>query len=549
LLQTQIRGAGLARSIDRVAEIWALPASQLTDAAAVLLILLPCAAAATIGAAHTRIYGHDIFIALDAGWRVLNGQRPDIDFSPSMGPLLGLLAAAGLRVAHGSVNGIGSASALVGAIAGFWGYGLVRRRMPALPALLIALALTLIAVAPFPVGLMPNLLSHAMVYNRYGYALLGVVVVGCFRPGDASLPEGFSTGIISCALLFLKPCYCLVALAFAACSIMLTRPRRSRLAGMLLGTLVTGLAMMVYLRFDLPAVWNDLHVMGAARSAGLSLWNIRWSFFKGFPDFLPLALLALFASVLRDDVRPLFVTALLCIGGALLLATNAQPSGYPLNAVLAILLAECGGAANRPDVARVLKPDGVLALLALVCYLPTVVSNANGLAYALFDKTRNPDSIATFHATHLASLLLSDVPDANDADQRSNGRVYVDYVNDGLDLIRRVSPPQETIFTLDMANPFSYALLRHPPRGGSPALAFNHTFNDQHKPPPDWLFGSADVVMVPKHPASAEMDARALFRNYLASIQAGFRLCSESDWWQLYKRPGNLQGCSAFNAR
>jgi hypothetical protein len=116
-------------------------------------------------------------------------------------------------------------------------------------------------------------------------------------------------------------------------------------------------------------------------------------------------------------------------------------------------------------------------------------------------------------------------------------------------LIQRFSRPKETVFTLDMANPFPYALLRRPARGGSPALAFNHTFNDQHKPSPDWLFGSADIVMVPKHPASSDPDARALFRNYLPSIQAGFRLCAESDWWLLYKRPGNLQACAAISAR
>ncbi|HYL37272.1 MAG TPA: hypothetical protein VEV17_15250 [Bryobacteraceae bacterium] len=557
--QTQTSGIGLAQSIDRAAEIWAQPASRVTDAGAILLILVFCMAAAMIGAVHTRIFGHDIFTFFDAGWRVLNGQRPDIDFSPSMGPLLCLLTAAGLELARGSVNSIGYTGALVGAIAGLWGYGLVRRRMPALPAVLIALALTLIAVAPFPIGLLPNLLSHAMAYNRYGYALLGVIVVECFRPDDASLPGGISTGVISCALLFLKPSYCLVALGFAAGSLAFARPTRRRVVGMLLGASLAGFAMMAYLRFDFLAAWNDLRMMGQARGAGLSLWNIRWSFLKGLADFLPLGLLALFASVIRSEkepiflaAQPLFVTALFWIGGAALLATNAQPNGYPLNAVLAILLVELGRRANSaPAIApRFLKAETILVLLGLSSCILILAGNASGLAYALFDKGRTPpDSVLRFDAPRLSSLFFYDVPDGSDADQRSNGRVYVAYVNDGLNLIRRVSPERETIFTLDMVNPFSYGLLRRPPRGGTPTLAFNNTFSDQHKPSPEWLFGSADVVMVPKHPASAETLARAMFRNYLGGIQAGFRLCAESDWWQLYKRPGNLQGCSAVSAR
>ncbi len=74
-------------------------------------------------------------------------------------------------------------SALVGAIVGGWAYALSRRRMAATPAILSAVLLELIAVAPFPIGWPPNTLSHAMIYNRYGYALLGLVVLECFRPG------------------------------------------------------------------------------------------------------------------------------------------------------------------------------------------------------------------------------------------------------------------------------------------------------------------------------------------------------------------------------
>ena len=103
------------------------------------------------------------------------------------------------------------------------------------------------------------------------------------------------------------------------------------------------------------------------------------------------------------------------------------------------------------------------------------------------------------------------MPDGTDADRRSNGPTYVTYVNDGVNLLNRASRMDETVFTLDVQNPFSYALLRRPAHGGSAALYFDHTFNDQHKPSAAWLFGSADIVMVPKHPSGAELDASALF--------------------------------------
>jgi hypothetical protein len=504
----------------------------------VLLILLICAVTAAIGAVHTRIFGHDIFIFFDAGWRVLNGQRPEIDFNPSMGPLLSFLAAAGLKLAHDSSNGIGYMSAMIGGVAGCWAYALSRRRIAAVPAMLAGVLIALIATGPFPIGFSPNLLSHAMIYNRYGYALLGLIVLECFQTGRGTIAGGASTGVVSAALLFIKPSYALVALGFAACSLIVQDRRLRRAAGIAIGLAAVGIAMMAYLRFDLAAFVGDLRMMSAARSSGLSLWNIRWSLFKGLGGFLPLGLLALLVASVAASLRPLLLTALVWIGGALLLATNAQPGGFPLNAVLALLLVEQGRAyaggvlSGLPGFP---KPQAVLVLLGLICYAPIAIGNASGLVYALADSRTNP-SVARFSEPTLAKLVLYDTPDGTDADLRSNGRVYVEYVNDGVALLERNSLPNETVFTLDMANPFPYALGRRPPGGGTPALSFNHTFNDQNKPTPEWLFGSADIVMVPKHPASSEPDARALFRNYLPAVESRFRLCAESDWWKLYRR-------------
>ena len=140
--------------------------------------------------------------------------------------------------------------------------------------------------------------------------------------------------------------------------------------------------MMTYLQFDFAAVWSDLRLMSAARerracrcgtSAGRSS--------KGLADLLPLVLLALLVSI-ATTLRPLIWTALVFIGGGLVLATNAQPSGYPLNALLAILLVEHGRAAIKDPTSR-LQSDTILVLLGLICYAPVFFSNASGVAYAL----------------------------------------------------------------------------------------------------------------------------------------------------------------------
>jgi hypothetical protein len=556
--QNRRSGGELGGSLDRLPQFWRLSPSYSLDACAILLMLAVSAGAAVIGAVHTRIFGHDIFILLDSGWRVVNGQRPVLDYSPGIGELLPLVMAAGLNLAHNSVRGVGYASALLGAVAGLWSYAIARNRMGWIPATLTSLLLTLIAVAPYPLGLLPNMFSHAMVYNRYGYALLGIVVVESFQraPGTKRIPGSLSTGIVSAALLFLKPSFGLVALVFAAYSVLLDRRNWQRLIGILMGLAAGSLAMMAWLRFDFEAIFNTLQLLAAARSSGLSWWEIRWAVIKGLPDFLGLAVLGVFVGAVRNSnaslarsLGPLVVVTLVMLGGALLLATNAQDGDYPLNAVLAILLVEQGLVRAKHSragaTAGFLRAEAVILFVGLMCFVPELLASAAGLGSAIVNSRRKPpvSEVARFQSPHLAGLLLYNVPSGTSAESRSNGNTYVTYVNDGVDLIRRVSKSSETVFTLDFVNPFSYALLRRPAVGGADCMVFNHQFNDEHKPTPEWLFGAADIVMVPKHPSAADVDTNGLFRNYLPSIQERYRLCAETDWWQLYKSPSHLEGC------
>src|ERR1700683_5110230 len=150
--QNRRSGGEPGSALDRLPQFWRLSPSYSLDACAILLILAVSAATACIGAVHTRIFGHDVFLLLDSGWRVLNGQRPAVDYSPGVGALLPLLMAAGLKLARYSVQGIGYASALVGAVIGLWSYSIARNRVAWAPAALISLLLTLIAVAPYPLG-------------------------------------------------------------------------------------------------------------------------------------------------------------------------------------------------------------------------------------------------------------------------------------------------------------------------------------------------------------------------------------------------------------
>ena len=59
-------------------------------------LLFLCFTTIYIGAVPTNIFGHDIFFLLDNSWRVVNGQRPHLDYTSAWGSLTFVIFALGL---------------------------------------------------------------------------------------------------------------------------------------------------------------------------------------------------------------------------------------------------------------------------------------------------------------------------------------------------------------------------------------------------------------------------------------------------------------------
>src|ERR1700683_1952307 len=87
-----------------------------------VLLLLVWLAVAIVGVPRLRMFGHDVFVSLDGGWRVLNGERPQVDFYAQMGPVYYLLHAAGLWLAGNNARGLGYGSALATTLISFWAF-------------------------------------------------------------------------------------------------------------------------------------------------------------------------------------------------------------------------------------------------------------------------------------------------------------------------------------------------------------------------------------------------------------------------------------------
>ena len=524
--------------------------------AAFVAVLLVSGLTAAASPIHARLYGHDIFFLLDNGWRALNGQRVHVDYASAWGPLTFLLIAGGLAVSGASVAAVGYTNALVALVTGLWSLWLAAARSKSVGVIAYPCLVALLVAAPFALGDPPIYTSHGMVYNRYGYALLAIIMIECFQPAAIRqssrrmLIEPVLTGCAASLLLFLKITYFMVAFLFVALSLLFWERRRMRALAMATGFAVLTLVFLAYLRFDVGAMVSDLLTAGAARRGSLGSRHEFASLAEAVGPGVLLGILTFGCarlapkiSAVRWQLSRYCLTALAVITADCMLGlTNAQLSTYPLAAIFAIVLM----LSVKPEVGR-RNDAALLIVIAGLLTAPFEFQQAAGLAFGLVEARTNSNlsGVLRFESPRLRPLVLYDVP-ATNIDHYSNGREYVSSINDGMQLLTARTGPSDKITTLDMFNPFAYALGREPVRGGIAAAAYRYTLDDTHHPSPARFFGNATVVMIPKYPASPPMFFDGYRNIYQPTIDREFRLEAESARWKLYRRVA-VPGSNALN--
>ena len=193
-----------------------------SDATFLAALVLACGLSAFVGvAAPLGSFAHDTLFFLSNAYRVAQGQVPHRDFSSAWGPVMFLIHAAGLWLSGMRPAGLGYANALFGALIAIWAFLIVRRRWPPASACALGIYTLLLITAPFPIGIAPADFGYAMSYNRYGYALFGIIMIECAADAPLMQPGiwhriggAVSTGIALGLLAFLKISYAFVAFPF-----------------------------------------------------------------------------------------------------------------------------------------------------------------------------------------------------------------------------------------------------------------------------------------------------------------------------------------------
>lgn len=522
------------------------------DMAFALSLIVVCSATAYIGiVSPLRSFAHDAFFFLDNAYRVTQGQVPDRDFSSAWGPIMFLIDAAGLRLSSMRPDGIGYANALFGGLIALWAFLIVRSRSAG-TACATGLFTALLIMAPFPLGNDPVSFSLAMTYNRYGYALFGVLLVEVVsdvlplsRTRRHKTIGSFSSGLVLGLLVFLKISYALVAIPFtAACLICTARGRVRRLAGLSAGFVIVTVAMACYLRFDLSDMLHDIAMAASARRLSLQPMSLlRPIVFVQNAPLLALALL-----IERRGVsglwgwsahgRAIGVALLTVAAGCLLLISNQQTNCFPLNAYAAVTLL----AFYASKQASAGKPGWLtITILAWFCCLPLAIQNVTSLASATVMRAwpGEAPSLTLTAPGWVQHPVFAPVVGAFKT--ATYGEEYVTAVNEGLALIVRRTDARDGVLAFDMFNPFNYLLGRPSPKGGFAAAAYDYVFSDASHPSAQRVLGNATYVIVRKYEAAAAdrpeegSDVAGLVHLYGRVLEQRFSVVEETPHWVLWR--------------
>ena len=495
----------LERLASRIVAAWAAPLlrSRWAHAALLLAVVNICAARARIGLGAMQMFSHDAFMPLDGAWRLLNGQRPHIDFYSFVGVLAYAPTAIGLLLSHGGSQAFGYAQALQSLVLGVWAYLLARKRLPDVPAVLFTLALTLLAATPFALGYSPLEISPATTYNRYGYAALALIMLEAFAQRKRSdFWGGASTGALLVILFFLKVSYFAGAVVLLAALMPCRLQTLRRWAGIGAGLAALALPFCTYYGFQMLPMIRDLAMVAGAKRVHprAYLFDSIFTDVAAIAGFGALTALVLFSSERSRAAKATLIASLaVSCTGLFLIFGNCEPHGLPLS--LFFLLIAVGQFDFRTSGIPHLF-QGVVLVWASVFTVAALTPSV--LAFASAFSVKAPEY------------------------------AYQTFVDDGLKLLRQNQKPDDTVMSLDFTNPFSFQLGMKPAPGGTTALQFQTTFSDAHRPSAERLFGSAKLVMVPKKFSDGTLQ-ESIPRLYGPYLNSHFKLVAESAQWRLYR--------------
>lgn len=522
--------------------------SRLWHVAAALGIVAVLAAHLYVTPVASTRYAHDLVVLVGMGARWLQGLRPHADFYSPFGPVPYALFGSAMRAAGGHARGVAwVASTMVAPALGLALVALVGRPGAVARAALafdVALLTLGVRVLDHP----PETFAYGMIYNRFEFAALVVIMGAMFLPFDEGRESGrwwvrpstraaLVAGLLTAALLWCKLNFGGAAGAFVLTGAWLqpSLRRRAALGAFGLGFACVSIPALIAIRWDIAGMARDLHWATLARSAKWTSEVLLFTLRSGGAAFVsPLAVAAVLAVFSRmSPRRRVELVALGAVGtlcSAVISLGNSVGPDYSIEAplaapLIALLMLRASGDEVRRAGMVLAGAVGLALLLAFVANDGAAFRGAMLRRSAL--AARGP--VAPLPGEIWRGL---DIGGYDGACWR--GRP-VALAREAVDLIGSSPLARAPVAMLDFSDVVTLSRGAPFPRYAPPFWQGGINISRRSRPPPEFVFRDARGVLLANCPDDPGVTL-LLWDLYRPYISAHFRMLRRTREWTLLIR-------------
>lgn len=525
--------------------------------AAIALALFTIALALALlsaGFVAPAAFGWSNSILLDGGWRLYQGQIPHDDFHSPIGFVYLLLVSWAMHLWNPTAHALAQTSMLVTIPLAAAAWMLASRRLsPWLAALVAAFIVVHAASITFFGTSDGQGISFSGQYTRIAWAIFFLIPLQALLDpitplgrGQA-LTEQLLVGVALGLLFGIKATFFAAGLVCVLAGLVV-RPAPDRwqaVAAMTAASVTTVAASLAASGASLSDYLSDLAL--TQRSNASSLLNLLVKQ-AGRTDIMQLSLLV--AGLLlawprsRDQKRVAGLPISVLAGLGLLLlgfgisAYNGTEYASPIYGLSTLII--CARALPSPGLTAI----AVVALVGplLILGLPVLKAGIQGRPDP--GTSDSLDLPAYRGVDFIAGSRAEDGPLIASFTRTPHvvfATAYLRSLRDGVDHLRRNVPAGSIVITMDVANPFPFALGWPSPKGDVLYWHIDRNVSAKTAPPAEVLLAEVDAVMVPTcaHMAGVPAGKMAIYRPYLAAHFE--RVPLNGPWWsELWLRPRPL---------
>lgn len=557
----------LTEASDKGPRLWVIVAAAITLAAAAIT---------AYNGAVTLVAPWDVFALLDGGWRIHIGHVPHRDFYNPVGPLTYQLIAFGMSIAQPSTVSISLGVLVFLLVIAPWAWFVCSHRLTGFLAAIFTAYVSLLVIAARPLGYEPEVTTYAMLYNRFGWALISTLFIQIFvaprrSNGFAHVLEGVSIGVLLGLLFYCKVNYVGIALMGVGVAHVFRPDLRSSFPYQAMS--FVAVCATWWLTFDINpfAYVADLRAAVGAQSIGHRITYLTNSVRENIWTVYVLVVLCVGTLLVRSKENEMgrgnsepvrfVVTLVFLLAATFFIATGNAPEGkdLPLLFVAEIVLLQSVSDQIDKGSRDSLSPTELIYLLTLAIGLPLLAGHTlakDVLSVAHATRWRDYKASSASAAQRFESVAIADFVVPHTSEWRTaywRAKEVPDRINDGLRLLRRHVSYDSRIFTMAFANPFPFALQLPPPKGSALWWDLNFSVSGNELPSPQAVFEDVDIVIVPRLRASDDgccsETIRRMLETYDPYLDQHFPEVHRSDYWILRQRKnGTRRDGSQFRA-